>query len=213
MVLPLYGNAMSTCTQRVRTVLAELGVQYEFVSVDFAKGEHKAPAFVAIQPFGQVPYLDDDGFKLYESRAIARYVALKYGGVSKLIPDPADLHKVALFEQAASIESSSFDPSASSLAFENIFKPLFGLQTDPTRVTALKTTLENKLAVYDVILGKTKYLAGDELTLADLFHLPYGYLLEKQNIDYLVSGKFPNVTRWWNDVSSRESWKKVSGAA
>ena len=55
--------------------------------------------------------------------------------------------------------------------------------------------LEAKLDVYDQILSKQKYLGGDEVTLADLFHLPYGSLLEKQGIDYLVSGRVPNVTR------------------
>ncbi|KAI0628219.1 glutathione S-transferase [Trametes polyzona] len=212
MVLTLYGNLHSTCSNRVRTVLEELGVKYEFVNIDFAKGEHKAPEFVAVQPFGQVPYIDDDGFKLYESRAIARYIALKYGGIGKLIPDPKDVQKWALFEQAASVEQSNFDPSAAGLAWENIFKPLFGLQTDPATVERLKTTLEGKLAAYDVILGKSKYLAGDEITLADLFHLPYGALLEKQGYDYLVSGRWPNVTRWWKDISSRESWKKLTTA-
>lgn len=123
MVLKLYGNPASTCTNRVRTVAEELGVTYEFVLVDFAKGEHKAPEFVAIQPFGQVPYLDDDGFKVYESRAICRYLALKYGGIGKLIPDPTDFQKTGLFEQAASIEQSSFDVFASQLAWENVFKP------------------------------------------------------------------------------------------
>lgn len=122
MVLTLHGNIHSTCTSRVRTVLEELNVPYEFVGIDFAKGEHKAPAFVAVQPFGQVPYLDDDGFKVYESRAIARYIAIKFGGVGKLIPAQSDAQKTALFEQAASIETANFDPSASGLAFENIFK-------------------------------------------------------------------------------------------
>ena len=123
MVLKLYGNPHSTCTNRVRTVAEELGVPLELVTIDFAKGEHKAPEFVAVQPFGQVPYLDDDGFKLFESRAISRYLALKHGGIGKLIPDPADLKKTALFEQAVSIEVSNFDAFAAQLAWENIFKP------------------------------------------------------------------------------------------
>ena len=73
MVLKLYGNPHSTCTQRVLTVLHELAIPHELVVIDFAKGEHKAPAFLAVQPFGQVPYIDDDGFKLFESTPIARH--------------------------------------------------------------------------------------------------------------------------------------------
>ena len=123
MVLKLYGNPHSTCTNRVRTVLEELSVPYELVLIDFAKGEHQTPEFVAVQPFGQVPYIDDDGFQLFESRAICRYVALKYGGIGKLMPDPSDVQKTALFEQAASVETSNFDPAASGLAHENVFNP------------------------------------------------------------------------------------------
>ena len=119
MVLKLYGNPHSTCTQRVLTVLHELAIPHELVVIDFAKGEHKAPAFLAVQPFGQVPYIDDDGFILYESRAIARYVAAKYRAQgTPLLPDPADLQKTALFEQAVSIENSNFDAFASGLAYE-----------------------------------------------------------------------------------------------
>ena len=62
MVLKLYGNPISPCTKRVAMVLHEKHVPFELVPIDFTKGEHKRAAFVAVQPFGQVPYLDDDGF-------------------------------------------------------------------------------------------------------------------------------------------------------
>ena len=121
MVLKLYGLAMATCTKRVRCVLEELQVPYELINVNIFKGENKDLSFKARQPFGQIPYIDDDGFELFESRAICRYLALKHG-VGKLIPDPNDLKKTALFEQAASIETSNFDHGASGLAHEKNFK-------------------------------------------------------------------------------------------
>ncbi len=105
----------------MRVVAGEIGVPLELVMVDFANGEHKTPVFVQHQPFGQMPYLNDDGFIVYESRAIARYLAFKYG-VGKVIPDPKDIQKYVLFEQAASVELSNFDPSVAGLAYENIFK-------------------------------------------------------------------------------------------
>ena len=107
--------------QRMLNMPSELHLGDNIV-IDFTKNEHKSPAFLAVQPFGQVPYLDDDGFTVYESRAICRYLALKYGGVGTLIPDPADLRRTALFEQAASVETSNFDAYASALAFE-LYKP------------------------------------------------------------------------------------------
>lgn len=62
---------------------------------------------------------EEDGFKVYESRAIARYLVAKYGK-GKLIP--TDLKELALFEQAASIEQNNFDPYASGIGAEKVFK-------------------------------------------------------------------------------------------
>jgi glutathione S-transferase len=57
MVLTLYGHPQSTCTKRVLTVLKETNTPYEFVLIDLVKGAHKAPEFLAKQPFGQMPAL------------------------------------------------------------------------------------------------------------------------------------------------------------
>ena len=123
MVLKIYGNTLATCTRRVLTIVNELNVPYELVTVGFT-GDTKTPEWLAVQPFGQMPYIDDDGFKLFESRAICRYIALKYGGVEAgIIPSPADVEKTALFDQAASIEVCNFDPSASGLGHELVLKP------------------------------------------------------------------------------------------
>ena len=60
MVLKLYGFPISVATRRVALVLHEKNIPYDFIPVDLSKGEHKAPAHLANQPFGQVPFLDDD---------------------------------------------------------------------------------------------------------------------------------------------------------
>eukprot|EP00753_Platysulcus_tardus_P017527 PLAT6429.1.p1 GENE.PLAT6429.1~~PLAT6429.1.p1 ORF type:complete len:227 (+),score=34.94 PLAT6429.1:49-681(+) len=210
MVLKLYGNPISTCTRRVATVCKELDIPYELISIDFAKGEHKSPAFLEKQPFGQVPYIDDDGFILFESRAIARYLAAKAG--SPLLP--TNLKDLARFEQAASIEQANFDPFASGIAFEKVFKGFRGLATDDARVAEYATALEGKLDAYEKILSKQKYLAGDNITLADLFHLPYGSMLAPVGFNFLEdAAKRPNVARWWKDISSRPSWQAVKDRA
>ena len=124
MVLKLHGSPISTCTKRVATVLREKNVPFELVAIDFAKGEHKSPGFTAHQPFGQVPYIvDDDGFELYESRAIARYIAEKYANQGTNLIPMKDLQSRALFEQAASIETADFDQFAGKAVFEMVFKP------------------------------------------------------------------------------------------
>ncbi|KAG6810036.1 hypothetical protein H0H92_013626 [Tricholoma furcatifolium] len=156
-----------------------------------------------------MPYIDDDGFILYESRAICRYIALKYADQgTKLIP--TDLKGIALFEQAASIELSNFSDLVERAVHENYFKPTFYDQTaDPVVFEGLIQKLDVKLDAYEKILGKQRYLAGDEVTLADLFHIPYGVLLAPAGSDIL--DRKPNVarqvtSRWFKDITSRPSW-------
>jgi glutathione S-transferase len=149
---------------------------------------------------------EDAGFLVYESRAIARYIAAK--AQSPLLP--TDARAAALFEQAASVETSNFDPFASAIFIERFSKPRRGLTTDEARVAEVTNTLAGKIAAYEVILGKQRYLAGDELTLADLFHLPYGSYLALHGVDYLENAeKYPNVARWWKELRSRPTWQKV----
>jgi len=207
---------MSTCTRRVALILKEKNVPYELVVVDISKNENKNPSYLANQPFGQVPYIvEEDGFQLFESRAIGRYIALKYAAQgNKIMPDPADLRKTALVEQAASIELSNFDPFAAGLAFEKVFKSQTGLgSTNEATVAQLLQQLNVKLDVYEVLLSKSKYLAGEEVTVADLFHIPYGTMLAMLGIDALENEKRPNVVRWWKDITSRPSWQAVKDGA
>ncbi|EEB94251.1 hypothetical protein MPER_06962, partial [Moniliophthora perniciosa FA553] len=86
---------------------------------------------------------------------------------------------------------------------------LTGIKPDPKVFEEIIATLDRKLNGYEAILGKQKYLAGDELTVVDLFHLPYGSLLSVAGSN-IMSCQGPNVTRWWNELLSRPSWKVVA---
>ncbi|KIK05187.1 hypothetical protein K443DRAFT_675328 [Laccaria amethystina LaAM-08-1] len=206
MVLKLYGFHLSTCTRTVATVLHEKGVPFQFIPVDITKGEQKAPEYLAKHPFGQVPYIDDDGYILYESRAIARYIATKYAdqGTPLLPKDPK---AYGLYEQAASVEAFNFHPYASKAVAENVFKKLRGLTPDPAVYEAAISTLDKNLDAYNTILGKQKYLAGNEITLADIFHVAYGSLVPAAGSNVIESK--PNVDRWFKEVSGRASWQAV----
>ncbi|KAG8686774.1 hypothetical protein FRC08_012325 [Ceratobasidium sp. 394] len=205
----IYGVPLSTCTKRVMTICNELGINYEISTVDLFKGEHKAPEYVSSkQPFGAIPVIvDEDGTQLFESRAICRYLTAKYGKDSGLMPASDDLKAYGLFEQAASIECTSFDPAASGLTYERVFAKAFGAEGNEALASKHIKTLENKMEGYERILSKQQYLAGDKISLADLFHLPYGSFVN--NISPEIMGSKPHVKKWWDDISSRPSWVKV----
>lgn len=141
MVLKIHGHAVAPLVRLVAEVCKEKEVPYEIVHVAVYKGEHKTPAFKQFQPFGQVPYIvrhafcaesrflmcfgaiqDDDGFILYEARAICRYIVKKYEGQGTPGLVPIDPKSDALFEQAASVEYSDFYPFALGLSVEKIIK-------------------------------------------------------------------------------------------
>ncbi|KAF8701401.1 hypothetical protein AX14_000468 [Amanita brunnescens Koide BX004] len=206
MVLTLYGFPNSSCTRRVAIVLHEKKVTFKFVEVNIRKGEQNSAEHLERQPFGQVPVLDDDGFKIYESRAISRYIAIKYKDQgTPLIP--TDIKSMALFEQAASVETSNFDPYASGMTRE-FFKPYRGLETDTAAVEKHVTALGAKLDVYEQILSKQEYLVGNELTLADLFHIPYGIKLYVTGHADLIDSR-PHVKSWFEKLTKRESWQAI----
>jgi len=211
MTLELHGFAQSTCVKRVQITLQELDVPYKFVTVDWAKGETKTPEWLEKQPFGQVPYLVDGEFILFESRAIARYIAAKYQkpGGKVLLPSVSDVERWAKFEQAASIEVADFDPYVSGYNIEKIFKPAVGVAGDDTVASTHFENMSKKLDGYERILTKTKWLAGDEITLADLFHLPHATLLPQDDTNPLLDPKRPHVFNWWKELTALPSWQAV----
>ncbi|EMD32708.1 hypothetical protein CERSUDRAFT_99085 [Gelatoporia subvermispora B] len=192
MALILHGSANSTCVQRVMTVLKKKNAPFELVPGDFVAREHRYAAYLEKNPLGQIPYLHDDG--------------------TQLLPPSGDLHKLAKFEQAASMELSQFDPSAAGLATKNIFKKRFGMKPDKEGVEQYKARLIGKLDAYEKILSHRKYLAGNEITLADLFHLPCGAMLKEQGYGFFKDESRPNIVRWWEDISSPRPGRLKDGA-
>ena len=208
-MLTVFGNPLSTCTRKVLCLLAEKDAPYEFSLIDFTKGEHKQPAFLARQPFGQVPTIDHDGFALFESRAICRYLDEALPG-PKLIPGDAQ-HR-ALVEQWISVESANFTPHAMKILYQVFFGPMRGQTPDPKAVEAARTTLGHTLSIMEARLEKSAYLAGPGFTLADLVYLPYIEFLFACEQGDLITGH-PLVGAWWTRCSTRPSWLKATGKA
>jgi len=210
--ITVYGNPYSTCTQRVITALKACDVEYEVVP-QTGLGWIKEPEYIANhQPFGQMPAIVDGTFKLFESRAIATYIVLKYGSHTGLVPPTSDVEAHAKYANAISIEAFNFDPSASKIASELVFKVMHGGKTDEAIVAASAATLDSKLKAYNQILSTQKYLAGDHITLADLFHLPYGtFVAQLGKLDGLKN--YEHVARWWSDISGYAPWQYALGEA
>lgn len=80
---------------------------------------------------------------------------------------------------------------------------------DEARVENLLNQLDITLQGYERVLSKQKYLAGDNVTLADLYHLPYGAFVEQFGFAELAD-KYPAFKKWWEGLKNRDSWKKVS---
>jgi glutathione S-transferase len=108
------------------------------------------------------------------------------------------------------MELSYFYHNVSTIAMEEIFGPMKGF--GPANKDIVKAKLDDLDAAfigYERILSKQKYLAGDNVTLADLFHLPYGQITESLGFGELLQ-KYPAVEKWWNGLKERESWKKIN---
>lgn len=201
-MIQLFGNPASTCTRKVLTVLAETNTPYELSVIDLSKGEHKQPPHLARQPFGQIPVLDDDGFRMFESRAIARYLDEKTGGSLT----PKSIRERALMNQWQSVEQSNFSPAAMKFVYHYVFQR----PQEQAVLDGANKMVETTLGAISKSLAETPYLAGNQFSLADIGYMPY--------IEYTMGSplratfeKFPHVMSWWNRVSERPSWRKIVG--
>jgi glutathione S-transferase len=201
-MIKIFGNPMSTCTRKVLMTLAETNTPFELSVVDFTKGEHKQPQHTKRQPFGRIPALEDDGFEMFESRAICRYVNKKVNG--DLVA--GDLQSYAKMEQWISIETSEFSAHAKKYIYHDTFKRPQEQSVLDTATKALETTcgfMEKQLA-------QAQFIAGSSFTLADIGFMPY--------LEYAMGTSFkgvftqhPHLMTWWNRVSERPTWRKVAG--
>eukprot|EP00197_Chlamydomonas_leiostraca_P005449 CAMPEP_0202865376 /NCGR_PEP_ID=MMETSP1391-20130828/5859_1 /ASSEMBLY_ACC=CAM_ASM_000867 /TAXON_ID=1034604 /ORGANISM="Chlamydomonas leiostraca, Strain SAG 11-49" /LENGTH=226 /DNA_ID=CAMNT_0049545215 /DNA_START=133 /DNA_END=813 /DNA_ORIENTATION=+ len=157
--------------------LAELGLQYETVNLNMRAGEHKTPAYLAINPFGKVPALQDGDLPLFESGAILLHLANKYG-------------KLSADELGRAAQWTLFANSTFSEAF---------FVKGPTQSSAgLMQTLNQ-------LLGKSTFITGDQFGAADVALGGYLLYLPMFFPDYEVAGPYPNVWRYMKDVAARPS--------
>lgn len=193
--------------------------------VDWVAGEHKTPEYLEKhQPFGKIPSLHDGDLHVFESRAMSQYIANQYGNGSTLYP--SDPKKRAIVDTWISTDYSYW-ADAATIVGELIFKAMRGQAPDEAVVgmisqlnsisqssAAKEPVLFSTLEVLNKRLSANKYLAGQDFTLADICYAPYVQkLLTIPKYKDIITEKYPHFVRWWNDVSSRPSWKKVMNMA
>ncbi|KAK6912343.1 Glutathione S-transferase, C-terminal [Dillenia turbinata] len=209
MVVKVYGAVKAACPQRVMACLFEKEVEFELVHVDLETREHKKPPFLLRQPFGQVPVIEDGDFKLFESRAIIRYIAAKYANRGPNLLGTT-LEETALVDQWLEVEGHNFNDLVYTLVLQLVIFPRIGQPSDLALAQSCEQKLRNVLDVYEQRLSKSDYLAGNKFSLADLSHLPgIRYLMNEAGMQHLIRER-KNVNAWWEDISSRSSWKKVT---
>lgn len=203
--MKLYLNALSPNVRRVLLTAAALGVELDRKPVDFAKGEHKSPDFLALNPNGAVPTLVDGDFVLTESRAIMQYLASKKPESGLLPRDEAARADVTRWQFW---DAAHFSPSLGTIAFEKLIKPMMGMgDPNAAKIEEALAGFRRFAAVLDNRLARKKFVVGDALTLADLT-LASSLMYAKQT--EVPIAEFPNVASWFSRITELDAWKNAS---
>ncbi|CAD5371776.1 Protein GstA [Rubrivivax sp. A210] len=184
MSITLHGFSLSGHSHRVQLALSLMGLPHQVVQVDLKHGAHKSPEFLKLNPFGQVPVLDDDGTTLFDSNAILVYLATKYDADRRWLPrDPKGQADVqAWLSVAAGLVA--FGPAAARLI------TVFGARFNPEDVIGRAHGL---LKVMDGLLATRHFLVGNNATLADIAGYSYIAAAPEGNVDLAA---YPNVRAW-----------------
>lgn len=171
--MKLYHFPLSGHAHRARLFLSLLDLPHEVIDVDLANGEHKSPAFLAINSFGQVPVLEDDGVYISDSNAILVYLAKKSGRSEWLPEDALGAAQVQRWLSVAAGELA-YGPCAARLI------TVFGRPFNPDEVIARAHTI---LALMDQHLTGREWLVGDRPTIADIAQYSYLIGAPEGNVD------------------------------
>jgi glutathione S-transferase len=204
--MKIYGHPWSINTRKTLLTLAEKGHEAELVLVNLPKGEQKLPGHLEIHPFGKVPVLDDDGFVLYEARAINRYLDRKLAGPSLT---PSGDREAARLDQWINVADAYFTPHAHPLIVEALFRRYLGGEQNVQAMAAGREGMQSALDTVDRWLASNPYLAGISFSLADIHWIPYfDYLIETGEGEPVMRRK--HLSAWWSRVSRRGAWQRVA---
>jgi len=193
--MKVYTHPLSTFSRRVEIALLEKGLDVERVVVDMAKREHRAPEYLALNPYGRVPTLVDGDLVLPESTAILEYLELIH-------PEPALLPAAAKQRAQVSMHIKLCDLELSGPSYPLVFSKRFLPQERWRRdeMERPKKGIARHFALLDQQLEGKAFLVGDRFTLAEVCYIPFLHFQD------LLEVEIPsNVQRWWQGLSQRPS--------
>jgi glutathione S-transferase len=199
----VYGPAGSTYVWSARLALAEKGVTHDLVEVTFA-GMREA-GHLARHPFGKVPAFEHDGFALYETQAIMRYVDEAFPAAPL---QPIDLHQFSRMNQIVGIVDAYAWPAiARGIVFNRMLAPRLGLPVDEAAVEKAIPRAKLCLHEFDRIAGDDEFLAGDRISLADLMVIPLLYYLARVPEGTAPLDEHPKLQAWARRIEDRQSFR------
>jgi glutathione S-transferase len=206
MAITIHGHPWSINTRKVLAALAEKGESAELSLVMVPKGEHKRPEHLARHPFGKVPVLEEGGELIYETRAILRYLEHRLPSPALV---PSDATGAAHVEQWINVAESYFIPFAHPLLVESLFRQYIGGEQNAAVIRAGREGVGLALDVAGQRLQESRYFAGNDFSLADIYWMPYfEYLLQVGEGELVLSRK--HLAAWWERVSERSAWQRVA---
>lgn len=199
-MLEVWGRRNSSNVMSVMWAIGELGLAHRRHDVGGSFGGLDTPAYLAMNPNARVPTIDDDGFVLWESNAIVRYLARRHGA-GGLLPDGDAGYAIA--DQWMDWCKTSVYPH-----FIELFMAL--VRTEPERRDAGRIAdgagrLGQALAILDAQLGERAYIAGDRLTMADIPYGPVAYRYYNLEIERPA---LPHVGEWYARLCERPAYRE-----
>ena len=200
-MLKIYGSDLSSPANKVRFVANYLDLKYDYILVKLREGEHQKPEFLKINPVGKIPAIDDDGFTLFESNAICRYLAEKNS--SSIYPQ--GLKERATVEEWLDFGSMHVNLAVSKIVYNRIFAPMRKLEVDERSIKEGLEFLSRFLPVVDSQLSKNKYLTGGQITLADFNILSGLDPVEAADIDIT---SYSHIVKWRKELKGQDFYTK-----
>lgn len=198
-MLTIWGRRNSFNVQKVLWLVGELGLEHEHISVGGSFGGLDDPEFLARNPHGRIPLIDDDGTIVWESHAILRYLAARFGGERFWPSDPA----------ARSRSDRWMDWSQSTLQPEflnGVFLAYYRTPEPQRNWPAIRASVARTGEHYKLLdrwLADRTFLAGDEVTLADI---PAGTTLYRYFELDIERPSVPNVEAWYARLRERPAY-------